>query len=86
MITKIDDCKIERQTNTKTFVAQVQRRGENIHSHNVLSIRQMWRDKEFLSLTCGKQEWESSPSILVTRNPNRSQRSGTRAGCVKKGY
>ncbi|KAL3596315.1 hypothetical protein D5086_007952 [Populus alba] len=28
-------------------------------------------------------EWESPPSILVTRNPNWSQRSGTGTGCVK---
>ena len=34
------------------------------------SIWQMWRDKEFLSLINGKFEWESPPSILVTRNPN----------------
>jgi len=34
----------------------------------------------------GKKEWESSPSILVTRNPNWSQRSGTETGCVKRRY
>ena len=28
---------------------------------------------------------ESPPSILVTRNPNWSQRSGTGTGCVKEG-
>jgi len=27
-------------------------------------------DKEFLSFIRGKKEWESPPSILVTRNPN----------------
>jgi hypothetical protein len=30
-----------------------------------------------------KMVWESPPSILVTRNPNWSQRSGTGTGCVK---
>jgi hypothetical protein len=35
-----------------------------------VSIWQIWRDKEFLSLISGKIEWESPPSILVTRNPN----------------
>jgi hypothetical protein len=29
------------------------------------------------------REWESSPSILVTRNHNWSQRSGTGTDCVK---
>jgi hypothetical protein len=33
-----------------------------------------------------KMEWESPPSILVTRNPNWSQRSGTGTGCVKGRY
>ena len=30
--------------------------------------------------------WESPPSILVTRNPNWSQRLGTGTGCVKGRY
>jgi len=33
-----------------------------------------------------KMEWESPPSILVTRNPNWSQRLGTGTGCVKGRY
>jgi len=49
-------------------------------------IWKIWRDKEFLSLSGGKIEWESPPSILVTRNPNWSQRSGTETGCVKGRY
>ena len=33
-----------------------------------------------------KMEWESPPSILVTRNPNWSQRLGTGTSCVKGRY
>jgi hypothetical protein len=33
-----------------------------------------------------KMEWESPPSILVTRNPNWSQRSSTGTGCIKRRY
>jgi len=43
-------------------------------------------DKEFLFFISGKMEWESPHSILVTRNPNWSQRSGTGTGCVKGRY
>jgi len=46
----------------------------------------MWGDKEFLSFISGKIEWESPPGILVTRNPNWSQRSGTGTGCIKERY
>jgi hypothetical protein len=46
----------------------------------------MWGDKEFLSFISEKMEWESPPSILVTRNPNWSQRSGTGIGCVNRRY
>jgi hypothetical protein len=51
-----------------------------------LKMWQMWGNKKFLSLMSGKMEWESPPSILVTRNPNLSKRSGTGTGCVKGGY
>ena len=47
---------------------------------------QTWRDKEFLFFIRAKIEWEQPPSILVTRNPNWSQRSGTGTGCVKGRY
>jgi hypothetical protein len=47
---------------------------------------QMCGDKEFMSFISGKMEWESPSSILVTRNPNWSQRSGTETGCVKGRY
>ena len=46
----------------------------------------MCGDKEFLSFISGKIKRESPPSILVTRNPNWSQKSGTGTGCVKKMY
>jgi hypothetical protein len=46
----------------------------------------MWGDKEFLSSVSGKIEWESPYSILVTRNPNWSQRSGTGTDWVKGRY
>jgi len=42
------------------------------------------KDKEFLFFISGKREWELSPSILITRNPNWSQRSGIGTGCVKR--
>ena len=48
-----------------------------------LKIWQMCGDKKFLSFISGKIEWVSPPSILVTENPNWSQRSGTGTGCVK---
>ena len=48
-------------------VAHVRRRGDRPPSRENGKI---WRDKEFLSLINGKFEWESPPSILVTRNPD----------------
>jgi hypothetical protein len=51
-----------------------------------LFIWQKQGDKEFLSFISGKIEWESPPSILITRNPNWYQRLGTGTGCVKKMY
>jgi len=42
--------------------------------------------KEFLSLISEKFKWKSSPSILVTRNPNWSLRSGIKTGCVNERY
>jgi hypothetical protein len=56
--------------------------GENV---NGLS-RKCEEKKEFLSLISEKFKWELSPSILVTRNPNWSQRSGTETGCVNGRY
>jgi hypothetical protein len=67
-------------------VARVQRRGENVHSQIMYLIQQMWGDKDFLSFISGKIEWESPPSILVTRNPNWSQRSDMGTSCVKGMY
>ena len=66
-------------------VARVWRRGKNIHPQNLYHLK-ICEDKEFLSFISGKMEWESPPSILVIRNPNWSQRSGTGTGCVKGRY
>ena len=52
----------------------------------MVSIWQIWRYKKILSFVGRKMEWESPPSILVTRNPNWSQRLGTGTGCVKGRY
>jgi hypothetical protein len=59
--TKYRTCTTSRRASTP------QGKMENVY-------RQIWRDKEFLSLISGKFEWESPPSILVTRNPNWSHR------------
>ena len=69
-------------------VARVRRRGENIHPQILFYLKmwQMWGDKDLLSFISGIMEWESPPSILVTRNLNWSQRSGTGTGCVKGRY
>jgi hypothetical protein len=81
---------IAKMTTSCTFitvaVARVRRRGENIHPQDLVLMWQMWGDKKFLSFISGKIEWKSPPSILVTRNPNWSQRSGTGTGCVKERY
>jgi hypothetical protein len=60
--------------------------GEYSTSSNVSGKYEIWEDKEFLSFICEKWEWESSPNILVTRNPNWSQRSGMQTDCVKGRY
>jgi len=67
-------------------VERVQRRGEKTSTLKIYLMWQMWGDNKLLSFISGKIEWESPPSILVTRNPNWSQRSGTRTGCVKRRY
>jgi hypothetical protein len=64
----------------------VRRCGENIHPQNYLKCGKMWGDKKFLSFISGKMEWELPLGILVTRNLNWSQRSGTGTGCVKERY
>jgi len=52
----------------------------------IIIMRQMWGDKEFLSFISGKMEWKSPPNILITWNPNWSQRSDTGIGYVKERY
>ena len=47
---------------------------------------QMWRDKKFLSFISIKMEQKSPPNILVTRNPNWSQKSGMETSCLKDRY
>ena len=37
---------------------------------------QIGRDKEFLSLNCENMDWESPPSVLVTKNLNWSLEIG----------
>ena len=67
-------------------VARVRRRSNRPPSSVCKSIWQIWKDKKFLSFISGKIKWESPPSILVARNPNQSQRSGTKTGCIKRRY
>ena len=62
----------------------MRRRGDISLSYNWKSGNE--KDKEFLSFISGMREWESSPSILVTRNPNWFQRSGMGTDCVKERY
>ena len=54
-----------------------------VHSHMISKNRE---DKDFLSFISVKREQESPPSILVTKNPHQSQRSGSGTGCVKGRY
>ena len=52
-----------------------------------VSIWPIWETRNSCLFISGKKkEWESPPSILVTKNPNWSQRSGTETGCVKGRY
>jgi hypothetical protein len=49
-------------------------------------LADMGRQGILVFLSVEKIEWETPPSILVTRNPNWSQRSDTETGCVKGRY
>jgi len=42
------------------------------------------KDKKFLFFINKKREWESSPNMLVTKNPNWSQSLGKGTDCVKE--
>jgi hypothetical protein len=69
------------------LVAREMRRGDRPpHSMDVWIWKNMGRQGILCLLAVKKWEWESPPSILVTRNPNWSQRSGTETGCVKGRY
>ena len=73
-----------------TGVARVRRRGENICPILNLKCKPIyWANigrQENIVFCWWKMEWESPPSILVTRNPNWSQRLSTGTGCVKGTY
>jgi hypothetical protein len=71
---------------TVIYVARVRHRGDRPLSGNIVSIWQIWGDKEFLSFISGKMKWESPHGILITKNPNWSQRWGTETGCVNGRY
>ena len=49
-------------------------------------LENMGRQGILVSYQWKKIEWESPPSIMVTRNPNCSQRSDTETGCAKGRY
>jgi len=69
------------------FVACVRRRGDRPPSLNcVWYLENTGRQGILCLLAVEKIEWESPPSIMVTRNPNWSQRSGTETGCAKGRY
>jgi len=63
----------------------MQHRGDRPPHSYVWYLENIERQGILVSYQC-KIEWESPPNILVTRNPNWSQRSGTETGCVKGRY
>jgi hypothetical protein len=67
-------------------VACVWRRGDRPSTLIVCVSGKYGETRNSLSLISGKREWKSPPSILVTRNPNWSQRSGKETDCVKGRY
>jgi hypothetical protein len=69
------------------FVACVRRHGDRPpFKKNVNGLSGKCGETRNSCLLLVKMEWESPPSILVTRNPNWSQRSGTEIGCIKGRY
>jgi len=68
------------------IVVRVRCRGDRPPHLCGVCIWKIRGDKEFLSFISEKIDWESPPSILVTRNPNWSQRSGTETSYVKGRY
>jgi hypothetical protein len=52
----------------------------------VSNLEDMGRQGILVFLLVEKMEWESLPSILVTRNPNWSHRSGTETDSIKGRY
>ena len=68
------------------IVARVRRRGDRPPHSNGVWIWKKRGDKGILVSYRWKNRMESPPSIMVTRNPNWSQRSGTEIGCVNERY
>jgi hypothetical protein len=68
------------------IVARVRRHGELYSLWYVWVSGKKGVDEDFLFFINVKREWESPPSILVTRNLNWSQRSGTEIDCVNRRY
>jgi hypothetical protein len=57
-----------------------------LHTQWCVYLVNVGRQGILVSYQWKKMKWESPPSIMVTRNPNWSQRSGTETGCVKGRY
>jgi hypothetical protein len=60
-----------------------------VRRHDDASIHDIWKSGNKIRNSCllsVKRGNESLPNILVTRNPNWSQRSGTKTDCVKERY
>jgi hypothetical protein len=64
-------------------IARVRRRDEYSTLRYASGKYEIWEDKESLFFICEKRTWELPSSILVTRNPNWSQRSDIGICCVK---
>ena len=69
-------------------VARVWRRGDRPPSRKKMEYLFLANKERqgILVSTSENIDWESPPSILVTRNPNWSQKWGTETGCVKEMY
>ena len=70
------------------IVARVWRRGENVplQSKYVSIYMANIGKQEILIVYRWKMKWKLPPGILVTRNRNWSQKSGTGTDCVKGRY
>ena len=66
-------------------VARVRRRGDR-PPHSMCAYLENIGKQGILVFYQWKNGMESPPNIMVTRNPNWSQRSSTETGCVKGRY